>query len=189
MTLMLLSSSFLVLSACNAEQKAATEILVSDESSSVSEAMMQNEDVMMEASSSSVVPAAMQKQEQKNDVMISTTTEVMMQEDQNEAEPAATGQYAVYQEGVIGNGQTSVLFFHAPWCPVCREEDKKLLSWYTNQGFPLSVYKVDYDSSLELRKRYGVTYQHTFVKIDGKGNAITKLQGPTDSELQALIGA
>lgn len=33
----------------------------------------------------------------------------------------------------------------------------------------LVVLKVDYDSSIALRKKYGVTVQHTFVQISGIG--------------------
>ena len=51
------------------------------------------------------------------------------------------------------------------------------------------MYKVNYDTETSLKSRYGVTYQHTFVLIDGEGNAIQKLQTPSDAELKALIGA
>jgi hypothetical protein len=37
--------------------------------------------------------------------------------------------------------------------------------------------KTDYDSNNELKKKYGVTYQHTFVQIDSNGNMITKWNG------------
>jgi hypothetical protein len=34
--------------------------------------------------------------------------------------------------------------------------------------------KTDYDSNIDLRKKYGVTSQHTFVQIDSSGNLIKK---------------
>jgi hypothetical protein len=39
------------------------------------------------------------------------------------------------------------------------------------------VFKTDYDTSNDLKTKYGVTYQHTFVQIDSSGNAITKWVG------------
>ena len=85
-------------------------------------------------------------------------------------EKFAKGEYTDYREGIIGNGRTSVLFFHAAWCPYCRAQDVALKALYASNGFPVSTYKVDYDSSTDLRVRYGVVQQHTFVVIDGQGN-------------------
>ena len=98
------------------------------------------------------------------------------------------GAYVAYRDGVIGNGETSVLFFHAAWCPICKREDANLANWFSTQADTLlTVFKVDYDSSSELKQRYGVTYQHTFVKIDGKGNMLEKVQGPSQAQLMQLL--
>jgi thioredoxin-related protein len=35
----------------------------------------------------------------------------------------------------------------------------------------------------ELAKKYGVTYQHTFVQIDAEGNEVTKWNGGKIEEL------
>lgn len=95
--------------------------------------------------------------------------------------------YTEYREGVIGNGEASVLFFHAAWCPDCRAADTELQQIFST-GLPtMSVYKVDYDSSADLKQKYGVVYQHTFVVIDGEGNATRTLQGATKAQLQALV--
>lgn len=102
---------------------------------------------------------------------------------------ASAAVYTEYSADVIGNGQQSVLFFYAAWCPVCRGGDEDLRTWY-DAGLPnLPTYKVNYDTETALKNKYGVTYQHTFVLIDGEGNAIQTLQNPGDAELKALIGA
>jgi thiol-disulfide isomerase/thioredoxin len=68
-----------------------------------------------------------------------------------------------------------VLFFHAPWCPSCKAVNENILQSIVPEG--LSILKVDYDSSGELKKKYGVTSQHTFVQVDKDGNLLKKWVG------------
>lgn len=74
-------------------------------------------------------------------------------------------------------GQKVVLFFHAPWCPFCKAADLAFKAKLDQIPFGVTVLKTDYDSNTELKKKYGVTYQHTFVQIDSNGNMITKWNG------------
>ncbi len=105
------------------------------------------------------------------------------------AEPAKAGEasYVPYTDGVLTNGKTKVLFFHAAWCPECKEANATLKSWFPSKDFTRSVYKVDYDTAKELKIKYGVTYQHTFVVVDGNGAKVSLIQGPTDEQLKALL--
>ncbi len=115
--------------------------------------------------------------------------ETMKKEDAPTKVEPVDGSYGAYSPSVLANGQKKVLFFHAAWCPVCRHADTQLTAWYTTHPFPISVYRVDYDTSADLKAKYGVTYQHTYVLVDGQGNALKVLQGPSDAELQALLQA
>jgi thiol-disulfide isomerase/thioredoxin len=65
-----------------------------------------------------------------------------------------------------------VLFFHATWCPSCKSADKSLSS----SAIPdwLTILKLDYDSNTELKQKYKVLSQHTFVQVDNKWNMIKK---------------
>ncbi|MDP7247864.1 MAG: thioredoxin family protein [Candidatus Peribacteraceae bacterium] len=101
---------------------------------------------------------------------------------------ASAAEYKDFSGGVIGNGEESVLFFHATWCSTCVKEDKNLRSWYPSQDM-LPLYKIDYDSNTDLRKKYGVNMQHTFVKIDKKGNVVKVLPGPTPDALKSFLSA
>lgn len=109
-------------------------------------------------------------------------------EDEEMSDEQSGATYSAYSPSVLANGETKVLFFHAPWCPVCRAADADLLSLFASMHPSRSVYKVDYDAETALKSRYGVTYQHTFVLVDGEGNAVTTIQGPTDAQLKDLIG-
>ncbi len=78
-----------------------------------------------------------------------------------------------------------VLFFHAPWCPTCTALDKDITANITNLPANTVIVKTDYDSSTELKKKYGVTYQHTLVQVDSAGNKIKKWSG--SPELKDLV--
>jgi|SRR3972149_5889942 len=85
-----------------------------------------------------------------------------------------SGRYQEYsQEAFIDAiGQRRVLFFYAPWCPTCRPLDRQL-SENTNQiPEDVVIFRTDYDTNTELKDRYGVTYQHTFVQVDSDGEKI-----------------
>lgn len=105
-----------------------------------------------------------------------------------QAKAAVSGpEYGVYTEGVVGNGKTSVLFFHASWCPECKKSDTELAQIYSGGKATLPTYRVDYDTSGPLKQKYGVVTQHTFVLIDGTGKALKTVIGPSEAALQALV--
>ena len=83
------------------------------------------------------------------------------------------GAYIDYTDSAIAQAPgTKLLFFHAPWCPQCRDLDADI----KNSGVPKGVViiKVDYDSNQALRKKYGVTIQTTLVRVDDQGNLVEK---------------
>lgn len=81
------------------------------------------------------------------------------------------GSYIAYSEDAVRTATgTKLLFFHAPWCPQCREMDASIQSGGVPDG--VTVLKVDYDSNQALRQKYGVTLQTTFVKIDDEGDKV-----------------
>lgn len=84
-------------------------------------------------------------------------------------------------------GSPTVLFFHASWCPSCKKADAAL-----NETAPTkaTVVKVDFDNSKELREKYGITQQHTFVQIDKEGNEIAKWSGSNSaSDIEGKLKA
>lgn len=112
----------------------------------------------------------------------------MKEEKAKEASEAKNGQYTVYNSGVIGNGEESVLFFHAAWCPACKANNQKLNDWYGSSDFSRSVYKIDFDTATDLRSKYRVTGQDTFILIDGAGNELRRVRFPSEGALKELLG-
>jgi thiol-disulfide isomerase/thioredoxin len=98
---------------------------------------------------------------------------------QTEQQPVAStvtstpGEYKEYDERAVNAMDgTRLLFFHAPWCPQCRELDTSIKVGPIPEN--TTIFKVDYDSNQALRKKYGVTIQTTIVQVDGNGEFIKK---------------
>lgn len=92
--------------------------------------------------------------------------------------------YDTYRKNPAAATGRVVLFFHAGWCPTCQEAERNLTSSPVPGG--LTVVKVDFDHSSNLRQRYGVTVQHTFVQVDPSGAQLAKWSGSSDAA--AILG-
>lgn len=122
--------------------------------------------------------AAMQKKEAEELAMKKEETAAMKKETAAGGDAmTVAGSYTSYSEAKLANAEKGdvVLFFHAGWCPKCQESDKNFKATGAPDG--LTVLKIDYDSSTELRQKYGVNLQHTFVQVDKDGNLIKKWNG------------
>lgn len=100
---------------------------------------------------------------------------------------SATGSYEAYSADKIAQAAdgTVVLFFHAAWCPSCRALNANIEANRSEIPSGVSILKADYDEETELRKKYGVTTQHTLVQVDKDGNLIKKWSG--GSTLDSII--
>lgn len=101
------------------------------------------------------------------------------------------GQYTAYSEPAFmqAGSQTRILFFHASWCPQCRLLDQDIQKQQLPPG--VIIFKVDYDTNLALRQKYGVTLQTTLVKVDGSGNklkSVVAYSAPTYNTVKAELG-
>lgn len=110
--------------------------------------------------------------------------DAMMEEDKMDAPDAMMekpGAYKDYSEATVmaeqAAGNKVVLFFHAPWCPFCKAADAEFKARLGEIPAGVTVLKTDYDSNTELKQKYGVTYQHTFVQVDNNLNQVSKWNG------------
>lgn len=70
-----------------------------------------------------------------------------------------------------------VLFFNASWCSTCKVARENFEATLDQIPSNLTIVLVDFDESVELKKQYGVTVQHTFVQIDNQGEELKKWSG------------
>jgi thiol-disulfide isomerase/thioredoxin len=121
-----------------------------------------------------------------NDPAVKDPTGMMGEEN----EMMKAGSYEAYAPEKLVRAETGdvVLFFHASWCPSCRGLNTDIEKNLETIPSDVSILKVDYDTESEMKKRYGVTYQHTLVQVDTDGNLIKKWSGsPTLSSLVSEI--
>lgn len=109
-------------------------------------------------------------------------------EDGTDAEDAP-GSYRDYSQDLVADPayDTTILFFHASWCPECRAFDESIRSGSIPGG--VQILKVDYDSETDLKQRYGVTIQSTFVKVGPDGEEISSWVGyGKDRSIDTILG-
>lgn len=105
----------------------------------------------------------------ENDKMMAKDDAMMMKGGQYIAYDAAKLAFA--KEGKV------VLFFNASWCPTCKAIDADIKASLSDIPASTLIMSVDYDSSKDLKIKYGVTTQHTFVQVDADGNSLNKWIG------------
>jgi len=65
-------------------------------------------------------------------------------------------------------GQSYVLAFHADWCPTCKAQAKVFEQLKSDPVFKhVTIYNVDYDGEIELKKQLKVRGQSTLIAYKG----------------------
>jgi len=100
----------------------------------------------------------------------------------------AAGAYVDYSQQAFDNTQgRRWLFFHAGWCPQCRALEADIQEVGVPDG--VTIFKVNYDTAGDLKKKYGVTLQTTIVEVDADGNEVQKFVAYDDPTLKAVMNA
>ena len=76
-----------------------------------------------------------------------------------------------------------VLYFYATWCPTCSVANEDFTVNAARIPQDVVIFRTNYDSEVELKRKYAITYQHTFVQVDENGNELAKWNGGGLTEL------
>lgn len=109
---------------------------------------------------------------QDSDTPLNEDQEVIIQ-----SETATVLDYSEEAFQAAAESGRTILFFHAKWCPTCIALDQELERDITKLPKDLTILRLDFDSELEMRQKYGVTVQHTLVEVDSSGDQINKWIG------------
>ena len=105
----------------------------------------------------------------QTDVSSNTTTE--------ERSAEFDKRFIAYSEDNVAKAASTgrvVVFFHAGWCPTCSQAQKDLQANFDQVPQDVTILKTDYDTSKDLKTKYGVTMQDTWVQVDSSGNSLAK---------------
>lgn len=124
-------------------------------------------------------------------VIAKPTTESIVKYPSDEVAEKRNGRYIEYigPETLQISGSKVILFFYANWCPTCIPTDKEFKVDENKLPNDITVIRVNYndsdtdDNEKKLAKKYGITYQHTFVQIDNNGNEVVKWNGGAVDQL------
>jgi len=142
-----------------------------------------------------------QQSSPKNDAMMQKESGMMDGKDASvvkqdgEAMMVKGDRYIEYTPSVLENtaGNRRVLFFYASWCPTCGPADANFKENVSQIPTDTTVIRVNYNDpetdaeEKALAQKYGITYQHTYVQIDGQGNEVAKWNGGQIDELLTNI--
>ena len=178
-------ASTLVLTWCSWTKKPTTETMMKKEDWMMQQDSMKKDDAMMWTGGN---------WERTKDEMEAMEKEHMMKKDEMvkdemmKVEPAS---YIPYNEltakSLLAAGKNVVLFFHAWRCPSCKSLNTELTTKLSTLPSNSIVLKVDYDNSSDLKKKYGVTSQHTLVRIDKDMNLVAKNVGWSVDTIKTLL--
>jgi len=84
-------------------------------------------------------------------------------------------------KAAMGEGKTTLLFLHAPWCPVCKAQEPKVKAHLNGAYKNVVAFKVDYDSNMALRKELKVDKQSTLILYQGM-KELARLSYKSDDE-------
>ncbi|MEK7595009.1 MAG: thioredoxin domain-containing protein [Patescibacteria group bacterium] len=103
----------------------------------------------------------------------------------NQATSVKNGRYIDYSRENLdtAKGFKRVYFFHAKWCPSCKTANSEFMEKASLIPQDVVLLKIDYDSETDLKAKYAITYQHTFVYVDEGGKEIKKWNGGGIKEL------
>ncbi len=130
-----------------------------------------------------------------NPKMVQENEAMMKKHEDNNVTDINTSRYLGYSKTILDQAvdKRRVLFFYASWCPTCKSAEADFEKNSSKIPEDVVVIRVNYNDpetdgeEKDLAKKYGITYQHTFVQIDTKGEEITKWNGGQTDELIANI--
>lgn len=154
----------------------------------------QSQSTMMKEDSAAMMEKTDDSMAKSDKKMKEENTNAMMKDD-SKMDNQAHGTYSPFTTATLANGANTkrVLFFYASWCPTCKPADAAFSNNVEKIPAGVSLIRVNYndnetdDEEKALAKKYGVTYQHTFVQLDAKGNQVTKWNGGQIAELVSNI--
>ncbi|QXQ07444.1 thioredoxin family protein [Sphingosinicellaceae bacterium] len=87
-------------------------------------------------------------------------------------------------------GKPILVWVHAPWCPVCREQAKTIARVTAEPAYRnMQVFRIDYDTQKPLWQKFGATMQSTLIAFHGKRETGRIAHDTDDIKVSAVISS
>ena len=87
-------------------------------------------------------------------------------------------------------GKPILVWVHAPWCPVCREQAKTIARVTAEPAYrDMQVFRIDYDTQKPLWQKFGATMQSTLIGFHGKRETGRIAHDTDDAKVSAVISS
>jgi len=110
------------------------------------------------------------------------------------AAPAAAAAAAVrpFDQAAFNEAQKAgkpiLVWVHAPWCPVCREQAKTIARVTAGPAYrDMQVFRIDYDTQTSLWQKFGATMQSTVIAYHGRRETARIAHETDDAKVAAVI--
>lgn len=80
-----------------------------------------------------------------------------------------------------------VLFFHAPWCHICKRMDQEIITSLASFPQGTIILKADYDTETALKKIWGIQVQSSIVVLNAQGESVFKGTDPGIAKMKENI--
>ena len=77
-------------------------------------------------------------------------------------------------KATANNGKAVIWFAALAWCPSCQAADRDFKAHFDKVPKDVTIMKINYDTAKELKQKYAITIQDTFIQIDSKGSEIVR---------------
>lgn len=85
-------------------------------------------------------------------------------------------------------GKPVLVWVHAPWCPVCREQAKTIALVTARRPYRnMQVFRIDYDTQKPIWQKFGATMQSTLIAFHGKRETARIAHDTDPAKLSAVI--
>lgn len=85
-------------------------------------------------------------------------------------------------------GRPILVWVHAPWCPVCRKQEKTIARVTADPAYRrMQIFRIDFDSQKPLWQKFGATQQSTLIAFQGHRERARIAHETDDAKVSAVI--
>lgn len=90
-------------------------------------------------------------------------------------------------EAAQSAGKSILIDIYAPWCPVCKAQQKVIAGLKASKYKALTVFKVDFDNQKDVVRSFGARQQSTLIAFRGKTEGSRLAYTSDADQIEAVV--